>query len=78
MRDPADTRSWEVARAAGGLTWQEMGFRRYDLAVRERETLTHWLDEHSDLWLPKGILLFRPWLGRPDALVRRDVMQLEG
>lgn len=69
--EPADERDMEVAHGAGGQTWAEM--RRLKLV--DEPALTHYLDEHTNLWIPRGILLFRPWRRRKPA---RDTMQLEG
>lgn len=68
---PPDGRDFDVARAAGGMTITEM--RRRGIAVPLDET--HWLDEHTDLWIPRGVLLFRPWRKKQ---TERDTMQLEG
>lgn len=68
---PPDGRDFEVARAAGGLSIAEL--RRQHGAVDLNDT--HYLDEHTDLWIPHGVLLFRPWRRRQPV---RDTMQLEG
>lgn len=69
--EPADSRDFQVARSAGGKTWGEMRLRK--LIDQPRET--HYLDEHTDLWIPRGVLLFRPWHKKRPV---RDMMQLDG
>lgn len=69
--EPADTRDYNIARGAGGQTWHEMRLRK----LIDKPMETHYLDEHTDLWIPRGVLLFRPWLKKG---VKRDQMQLEG
>jgi hypothetical protein len=76
--EPADERDWRVALAAGGKTKAELkksGAKPFD----------YWLDEHTDLYIPNGVLLFRPWRksnpvdhdAKSAADLARDHMQLE-
>jgi hypothetical protein len=65
------TRDFDVARAAGGLSMTELRRRGVQSPLDD----THWLDEHTDLWIPRGVLLCRPWRKKKLA---RDTMQLEG
>lgn len=67
--EPADGRDYLVARNAGGQTWYEMRLRK--LIDKPKET--HYLDEHTDLWIPRGVLLFRPWLKKKPE---RDQLQI--
>lgn len=69
--EPADSRDVLIARNAGGQTWGEMRIRK----LIDQPGVTHWLDEHTDLWIPRGVLLFRPWRKKQTS---RDTMQLEG
>ena len=69
-----DSRDLQLARAAGGKTLTEFPRKlRYAGLID-----THWWDEHTDLWIPKGVLLFRPWRMQPKPGPERDTMQLEG
>ena len=68
--EPADSRDMTIARNAGGKTWGEMSLRK----LQDEMSITHYLDEHTDLWIPRGVLLFRPWRKKKPE---RDTMQLD-
>lgn len=69
--EPASTRDWDIARGANGKTWAEMKIRK----LIDEPSQTHYLDEMTDLWIPRGVLLFRR---RAKKAEPRDTMQLEG
>lgn len=72
--EPADERDVCVAIAAGGITWEQLK-RKIN---RGGSIDDYWLDEHTDLYIPNGVLLFRPWRRHQPKKVQRDEMQLEG
>lgn len=82
MPSPFDKRNRKVARDAGGKTNIELAHAR----IFDPET-RFWWDELSLLWIPNGILLFRPWNKKPAPApidiepvgdpYKRDTMQLE-
>ena len=60
--NPMDRRNRKVARDAGGQTSEELARARiWDPSTR------FWWDELSRLWIPNGVLLFRPWNKKPAA-----------
>lgn len=67
---PASMVDWDIARGANGKTWAEMKIRK----LIDQPSETHYLDDLTDLWIPRGILLFR----RRPKKAERDTMQLEG
>jgi hypothetical protein len=68
------TRDFDVARGAGGLSMTELRRKGFKEAQHTLDD-THWLDEHTDLWIPRGVLLCRPWRNKKKP--KRDEMQLE-
>ncbi len=67
--EPSDERDFRVARGALGKTWGELRVRK----LIDKASDTHYLDEATDLWIPRGVLLFRPWHKKR---TQRDRMQL--
>ena len=75
--EPADARDLQIARAAGGLTHDELHKKMRTGKLKGR---TFWHDEHTDLHIPDGVLLFRPWRKPAEPTnsePARDHMELE-
>ena len=68
MMTLAEDFRYEIARCAGGLTITELR-RLGDLVDLDGK---RYYDPNTDLWVPRGVLLFRP---REKAL--RDVLKVE-
>lgn len=64
-----DLRAREIGREAGGLTWQELAIKGDAIPTKVAEE--RYYDETTDLWIPRGVLLFRPQRKKDSG---RDVM----
>lgn len=68
--EPASPTHYQAARNAGGLTWGEL--QKDGACTAEQLYEVRYYDAATGLWIPRGVLLFRP--GAPKTV--RDVLDL--